>query len=71
MISSAIITWVLRNPSALAGKKSNKVNRPLASGHISLYPTRALVVGPYADSSQMSYTTTLSYTTNTILPGLG
>ena len=36
-----------------------------------LYPARALMVGPYADSSEFSYIITLSYTTDNILPGLG
>ena len=31
----------------------------------------ALIVGPYADNPELSYTTTLSYTTNTILHVLG
>ena len=35
-----------------------------------LYPARALMVGPYADNSEYSYTTTLSFSTDTILPGL-
>ena len=30
-----------------------------------------LIVRPYADNSKLSYTTTLSYTTDTILPDLG
>ena len=31
----------------------------------------SLIVRPYADDSELSYTTTLSYTTDTILPDLG
>ena len=30
-----------------------------------------LIVRPYADNYELSYTTTLSYITDTILPGLG
>ena len=45
----------------------------LAFGHVLflLYPSRALMVGPYADSSKLSYNTTLYFTTDTILPDLG
>ena len=62
---------VLRTPSVLVGKQSTKVNRPLACGLFIFYPARALDVGPYANSSELSYTTILTYTTDTILPGLG
>ena len=35
------------------------------------YLGRALMVGPSTDTSEWSYTTSLSYYTDTILPGLG
>ena len=51
--------------------RSIKVKRASAFGILLLYLVWALIVGPYAKRSKLSYTTTLSYTTNTILPGLG
>ena len=36
-----------------------------------LYLARALIAGPYADSSKFLFTSTLSYTPDTIIPGLG
>ena len=66
-ISFAITPGVLRTPSVLAGSGSTKVNRAFgpASCFYWFWPTAS------ADSSKLSYTSTLSYTTNTILPGLG
>ena len=49
---------------------STKVNKPSACGLFLMYLARALMIGPYAGSSDLSYTTTLSYTKNTILSGL-
>ena len=43
----------------------------LACGLFLMYPARCLIAKPYANSSELSYTTTLCYTTDTILPGLG
>ena len=51
--------------------QSTKVNQPSAYGLFVLYPARCLIVRPYADSSEFSYNTTLSYTMETILPGIG
>ena len=59
-ISSEIIQGVL------AEKQSTKDNRPLAYGLFRLYPAHTVVRSP-----EWSYTTTLSYTTNTILLCLG
>ena len=60
-ICSAITPGVPRFPhSVLAVKQSTKVNQPLACGIFLLYPARALIVGPYADSSKLSDTTTLT-----------
>ena len=52
------------------GRQSTKVNRPLDCGLFLLNPTRCWIVRPYANSSELSYTPTLSYTADTILPGL-
>ena len=49
---------------------STKVNQSLASGLLLLHPARGLIVGPYFDSPELSYTTSLSFTTDTILTGL-
>ena len=62
---------VLHSPSNLARKQSTKAKRPLAFGLFLLYLARALIVGPYAKSSKLSFTTNLSYARDTILPGLG
>ena len=67
----AITPGVLRTPYVLAGKQSTKVNRHLACFFLLLDLARALTVRPYAESSKLSTNTTLSYTTDTILPGLG
>ena len=53
---------VLRSPSILARKQSTKINQPTVCGLFLLYTPRSLTVGLYGDSSEMSYTTTLSYT---------
>ena len=49
---------------------STKVDQLSACGIFLLYQARALMVGPYADSPKLSYNTSLSYTTDTIL-GIG
>ena len=59
-MSSAINLKVLRSPFVLA-EKENQGNRGICFR----------IVRPYADSSELSYTTTLSRITDTILPGLG
>ena len=69
-ISSAITPGVLPAPSVLARKHSTKVNRHLTSGLSIFYLARALMVGPFANSPELSFTTTLSYTLDTIPPGL-
>ena len=66
-----ITPGVLRTPSVLAGIQSTKDNWPLAYCILLLYPARALIVGPYADSFQLSYTITLFYNSDTIITGLG
>ena len=70
-ISSMITPGVLRIPTFWQEISSTKANRPLAYGLFQLYPVSALMVGPYANRFELSYTTTLSYTTDTILPGSG
>ena len=62
---------VLRTPLHSAGKQSTKVNRSLTVNLFLSYPALCLIVRPYADSSELSYTKTLSYTTDTNLSGLG
>ena len=49
---------------------STKVNQPLACNLFLLYLAIPLMVGPYADSSKLSYTTILSYITDTMFLGL-
>ena len=48
-------TWVQHNTTIR--KVLHPFNRPSACGLFLLYPARALMVGPYADSSELSYTT--------------
>ena len=50
---------------------SIKVNRPLACGLFIFYPASACMVVPHGNNSVFSYTSILSYTTDTILPYLG
>ena len=61
------------SPSSLrfAGKQSTKVNHLSGCGLFLLYMAHCMIVRPYANSSELSYTTTLSYTTDTILPCFG
>ena len=49
-----ITLGVATHPLRLAGKQSTKVNQPL-------YLARCLIVRPHADTSVLSYPTTLSY----------
>ena len=50
---------VLHTPLRSAGRQSTKVNQPTPCGLFLLYPACCLIVRPYADSSKLSYTTTL------------
>ena len=54
-----------------AGKQSTKVDRFSARSLSITNPRSSLDGGHYAGSSKLSFTTTLSYTTDTILPGFG
>ena len=56
---------------SLAGKQSTKVNRPLTCDLFLLNPACCLMVRPYSESLKFTYITTLSYSTDTILPGWG
>ena len=69
-MSITITLEVLCSSSVLAGKQSTKVNQSLACRFFLLYLARCMIIGPYADSSELSYTTTPSYISATILPNL-
>ena len=61
----------MRTPSVLAGKHTTKVNRlRLQVSFLLLIDALSLIVSYYADNSELSYTTTLSNNTDTILPVL-
>ena len=53
--TTEITPTVLRTPSVLAENQVHKVNLPLTYGVFLLYPVRALIVGPYANSLELSY----------------
>ena len=62
----------LRGPAFWQKSISSKVNWAFGQARVFLLRSaRALMVGPYVGSSELSYTNTPSYTMETILPVLG
>ena len=61
---------MLCTPLRSAEKQTSKVNLPFGLWSFSIVSGPLLDISPYANSSDLSYTSTLSYTMNTLLPGL-